>query len=198
LGTRHLALHGATATELRPARRPLIFASLATLATLALNIADPILTGAYGKAAFDAVGPLLLIGSAGAEVGPGFLQKIIALGAQPHKIALAGTVGPTPVDQDSDPPIGETESEARPLARLVEQPRLPENLLARARREDAAHRVAHQRPISADTLRRRMGVGAKRSRQIVALVRSEAQAQTRRVSDDLDMASEEGIAPPRD
>src|SRR5881275_731049 len=39
LGTRHLALHGATAAELRPARRLLIFASLATLA---LNIADPI------------------------------------------------------------------------------------------------------------------------------------------------------------
>jgi hypothetical protein len=55
LGTRHLALHGATTVELRLARRLLIFASLTTLA---LNIADPIVTGAYGKAAFDAVGPL--------------------------------------------------------------------------------------------------------------------------------------------
>src|SRR6266550_2003823 len=55
LGTRHLALHGATADELRPARRLLIFASLTTLA---LNIADPLITGAYGKAAVDAVGPL--------------------------------------------------------------------------------------------------------------------------------------------
>src|SRR5947199_8877680 len=41
LGTRHLALHGATTTQLRPARRLLIFASLATLA---LNIADPLVT----------------------------------------------------------------------------------------------------------------------------------------------------------
>jgi hypothetical protein len=41
LGTRHLALHGATAAELQPARRLLIFASLTTLA---LNIADPIVT----------------------------------------------------------------------------------------------------------------------------------------------------------
>src|SRR2546430_4217925 len=36
LGTRHLALHGATAAELRPARRLLVFANLTTLP---LNIA---------------------------------------------------------------------------------------------------------------------------------------------------------------
>lgn len=66
LGTRHLALHGATSVELRSARLLLIFASLATLA---LNIADPIVTGAYGKAAFDAVGPLLLIGWASSRAG---------------------------------------------------------------------------------------------------------------------------------
>jgi hypothetical protein len=54
-----LALHGATPEQLRPARRLLIFASLATQA---LNIADPIVTVDYGKAAFDSVGPLLLIG----------------------------------------------------------------------------------------------------------------------------------------
>jgi hypothetical protein len=59
LGTRHLALHGATPEQLRPARRLLVFASTATLA---LNIANPLVTGTYGKAAFDAVGPLLLIG----------------------------------------------------------------------------------------------------------------------------------------
>jgi hypothetical protein len=74
VGTRHLALHGATAAELRPARRLLIFVSLTTLA---LNIADPLITGDYGKAAFDAVGPLLLIGWA--EVGPGLLQAITSI-----------------------------------------------------------------------------------------------------------------------
>ncbi len=64
LGTRHLALAGASADVLRPARRLLIFASVVTLA---LNVADPVVAGQYGKAAFDAVGPLLLIGWA--EVG---------------------------------------------------------------------------------------------------------------------------------
>ena len=56
LGTRHLALKGASADLLRPARRLLIFASVVTLA---LNVADPVVAGEYGKAAFDAVGPLL-------------------------------------------------------------------------------------------------------------------------------------------
>lgn len=54
LGTRHLALHGATPQQLRTTRRLLIFASLTTLA---LNVAEPLLTGQYGKATFDAVGP---------------------------------------------------------------------------------------------------------------------------------------------
>jgi hypothetical protein len=191
LGTRHLALHGATAVELRPVRRLLIFASLTTLA---LNIADPIVTGAYGKAAFDAVGPLLLIGWA--EVGPGFFQATSALDAQPTRSRWRVELGRHRSMKDRDPPIGEAGPEELPVARLVEQdhrPFLPEGLLERARREDAAHRSAHQRPISADTLRRRMAIGTKRSRQLVALVRSEAQAETSRVPDDLDIAFEEGI-----
>jgi hypothetical protein len=71
LGIRHLALAGASANVLRPARRLLIFASAVTLA---LNVADPLVAGEFGKAAFDAVGPLLLIGWA--EVGAGFVQAI--------------------------------------------------------------------------------------------------------------------------
>ena len=50
LGTRHLALAGASVELLRPARCLLIFASVVTLA---LNVADPLVAGEYGKAAFD-------------------------------------------------------------------------------------------------------------------------------------------------
>jgi hypothetical protein len=39
-----------------------------------LNVADPVCAGQFGKAAFDAVGPLLLIGWA--EVGPSLLAAI--------------------------------------------------------------------------------------------------------------------------
>jgi hypothetical protein len=73
LGIRHLAIHGATADQMRPTRRLLIFSSLVALA---LNVADPIIAGQFGKAAFDAVGPLLLIGWA--EVGPGLLGALAA------------------------------------------------------------------------------------------------------------------------
>jgi hypothetical protein len=71
LGIRQLALAGATPEQLRPARRLLIFASTVTLA---LNVADPAVAGEYGKAAFDAVGPLLLIGWA--DVGPDLLRAL--------------------------------------------------------------------------------------------------------------------------
>ncbi|WP_202819339.1 hypothetical protein [Streptomyces malaysiensis] len=71
LGTRYLALQGANREQLRPARRLLIFSSVMTLA---LNVADPLLAGQNGKAAFDAVGPSLLIGWA--KGWPGLLQAI--------------------------------------------------------------------------------------------------------------------------
>lgn len=51
-------------------------------------------------------------------------------------------------------------------------------LLDQARREDAAHRVAHQKPISADTLRIRLGIGATQARRLVKIIRAEFQAQT--------------------
>ncbi|WP_405166307.1 hypothetical protein OG203_15190 [Nocardia sp. NBC_01499] len=78
LGTRHLALTGASPDVLRSARRLLIFASVVTLA---LNVAEPLVAGEFGKAAFDAVGPLLLIGWS--EVGPGLLRAIGATSRAP-------------------------------------------------------------------------------------------------------------------
>lgn len=71
LGTRYLALHGAAREQLRSAQRLLLFASTVTLA---LDVAEPLCAGQFGKAAFDAVGPLLLIGWA--EAGPMLLQAI--------------------------------------------------------------------------------------------------------------------------
>ncbi|MEV6479313.1 DUF2637 domain-containing protein [Streptomyces sp. NPDC051576] len=44
-------------------------------------------------------------------------------------------------------------------------------LLERARRMDARHRELHQRPVSAESLRKELRIGADRSRQLVALVR---------------------------
>ncbi|MEV0220376.1 DUF2637 domain-containing protein [Streptomyces sp. NPDC050704] len=54
-------------------------------------------------------------------------------------------------------------------ADLAEDDREP--LLERARQLDARHRDEHQRPVSAETLRKELHVGAQRSRRLVAQVR---------------------------
>jgi hypothetical protein len=153
LGIRHLALNGATPEQLRPARRLLIFSSAVTLA---LNVADPLLAGMVGKAAFDAVGPFLLI--TWAEVGPGFLQ------------AISETVEHTN-GLDRVPELASSLNlpECRNANAMLDE----SELIERARREDERHWEMCRRPISAETLRKRMRVGAARSRTLVAIVRSE-------------------------
>jgi hypothetical protein len=176
LGTRHLALHGATPEQLRPARRLLIFASLATLA---LNIADPLVTGAYGKAAFDAVGPLLLIGWA--EVGPGLLQAITTLSHQPNETIQANRFDSctdlddiTPnTDTTSTVATGQSDGPATDTASRPAAIASNDDLIDHARREDARHWLAHQRPISAETLRKNLHISATRSRMLVSIVRAE-------------------------
>jgi hypothetical protein len=88
VGTRHLALHGAPDRVLQPARRLLLAASAVTLA---LNIADPVCAGQWGKAAFDAVGPLLLIGWA--EVGvrhEALFDRVEVEGLHPLSVVAGG------------------------------------------------------------------------------------------------------------
>lgn len=176
LGIRHLALHGATPAELRPARRLLIFASAVTLA---LNVADPLLAGMVGKAAFDAVGPLLLI--AWAEVGPGFLQAISAASARTAQGAHhdVGPAVPTNVNDSTEHPRLEDRdgTQGNRNTGRTRSTQLPQWLIERARQEDAAHRAVHQKPISADTLRARLNIGANRSRRLVEIVRSEVRAK---------------------
>ncbi|WP_018684176.1 hypothetical protein [Actinokineospora enzanensis] len=175
LGIRHLALTGVSPDVLRPARRLLLFASAVTLA---LNVAEPLVAGEFGKAAFDAVGPLLLIGWA--EVGPGLLQ---AIGATTRVSAASGVGRPgLAVHADANEGAPETRPELGEdvLPRgggRVAVGRTPEVLLAQARREDAVHRAAHQKPISADALRIRLGVGTTRARQLVKIVRAEFEEQ---------------------
>lgn len=148
LGSRYRALHGATPEQLRPALRLLIFASVTTLA---LNITDPLVTGAYGKAAFDAVGPLLLIGWT--EVGPGLLQAITTVSSP----------ATTPADTEI--------AEGPTTAVLAEN-----DLLTRARHADAEHWTTYQRPISADTLRKHLRISTSRTRLLVSIIRAEQSA----------------------
>jgi hypothetical protein len=186
LGSRHLALAGVTSTQLRPARRLLIFASVVTLA---LNVADPMVAGQYGKAAFDAVGPLLLIGWA--EVGPDLLR------------ALATARRPVEATHDEVQPV-HTRLADEPLSRQVPRESskdgakrngpaadkrsnrsasgtVDDDVLERAREEDARHWDVHRRPISADTLRRKLRIGAARSRLLVAVIRADSRERSAQV-----------------
>ena len=178
IGTRHLALAGASPDLLRPARRLLFFASTVTLA---LNVAEPLVAGEYGKAAFDAVGPLLLIGWS--EVGPGLVQAIssttssssvVGEGARTSSLTHSTFDGVAGAER---PQFGK-ESAAQQAGPQAITGRSQEMLLARARQEDAAHRAIHQKPISAETLRARLCVGATQARRLVKIVRSEFQAES--------------------
>jgi hypothetical protein len=161
LGSRHLALAGATRAQLRPARRLLIFASVVTLA---LNVADPLVTGEYGKAAFDGVGPLLLIGWA--EVGPEMLRALTTA-SRPAEEA-PDDVTPVQAPFADEPPAAsetapetardETKPDDTSAHKQSNQPAstmVDDDLLERAREEDARQWDAHRRPISADTANNR-------------------------------------------
>ncbi|MEX5637815.1 hypothetical protein [Parafrankia sp. FMc2] len=235
LGIRQLALGGATTRQMRPAWRLLVFAGFVTLA---LNIAEPLIEQNYGRAAFDAVGPLLLIGWA--EVGPGLLQAMKAIEsktAQPtpvdglpatneastHSDAPKATspaparpqtkqsdADPTPVrhsqavtssaassaasmpdglaagpepgtPEDSSPTAGAGEGKSD--RRQIDKKAREQNLLHRARAEDVLRWQHHQRPISADTLRKRLHVGAPTARRLVAQLRSDTHTQIEGIGD---------------
>src|SRR5690606_29820875 len=129
----------------------------------ALNVAEPVLAEHFGKAAFDSVGPLLLIGWA--ELGPGLLQTINkSKGSRAHdswRVAMDRAVRAA-VDREEDD-HGEGGEGSGFSAE--------DGLLERARREDSQHWEEFGRPISAETLRKRRHVGAARSRMLVAIVR---------------------------
>lgn len=150
IAIRYLSLRGAPVEVIRPARRLLLASSVVTLA---LNVAEPLIVGQVGKALFDAVGPLLLIGWS--EVAPVLLQELASVSATGRP---AGFVQATDsVSVSAEEPQGvDVDAE----------------LLERARHEDRRHRELYQRPVSAENLRKSLGVGAERSRTLVKLVRS--------------------------
>ncbi len=171
LGARHLTLYGGPADVIRAARRLLIFASTVTLA---LNIAEPLITGHYGKAAFDAVGPLLLIGWA--EVGPGLLQAIQTT-APSQGFSPAAKKADRPQDSVTPPTIARSRQKAAgTTSRQTERDARQQDLLHRARAEDVLHWQHHHRPISAETLRKRLNVGTGTARNLVAHLRRDTGA----------------------
>ncbi|ONH55479.1 hypothetical protein CcI49_28575 [Frankia sp. CcI49] len=170
IGTRHLTLHGGPTDVIRTARRLLIFASAVTLA---LNIAEPLISGRYGRAAFDAVGPLLLIGWA--EVGPGLLQAIQSTSRFPAFHPGSRVEGSDQPQMAAAPDRSTTQGRRKATdaaSRQTKREARQQDLLHRARAEDVLHWQHHQRPISAETLRKRLHIGAETARGLVAELRS--------------------------
>ncbi|MEU1401918.1 DUF2637 domain-containing protein [Streptomyces sp. NPDC005728] len=174
---RFLALRGVAKAELRAGTRLL---HLCGLLTLALNTADPLLTGRYGRACLDTVAPLLLLGWG--HVGPAFLAQFHTLTHPTPHLETTPTPVSEPVPDEAPTPeatpalvVGDSRpEEPQPaptptpattppitVARTIRPasgPALPAALLDAARRIADTHRTEHGTPITAAHLGTRMGV----------------------------------------
>ncbi|MEU2206952.1 DUF2637 domain-containing protein [Streptomyces hygroscopicus] len=144
---RYLSLHGVPAEHIKAATRLM---HLSGLLTLALNIAEPIVAEHYGRAAVDAVAPLLLLGWG--AVGPQLLRHF-------HTVAHTA---PAPAEPDAP---AEEQSAPAPVARPVTpKPEtspavtVPAPLLKAARTIADTYQTEHGEPITAAQLRTRLGV----------------------------------------
>lgn len=117
VGLRYLSLRGVTAEELAPATRLM---HLCGVFTLALNVAEPIAAGHYGRAAVDSVAPLLLLGWG--QVGPLMLRHFHELRptAAPFPVPLPA---PMPELATAAAPTGEPTTVPVPLAESNPEPR---------------------------------------------------------------------------
>lgn len=98
---------------------------------------------------------------ASAEVGSG----------QPPRLLSADPIVGGPEQVAADPAGVQSDRQAGAVIRRSDG--LDEELVERARQADAAHWRHHRRPISAETLRKQLWVGATTSRNLVAVVRPE-------------------------
>ncbi|MBO8187920.1 DUF2637 domain-containing protein [Streptomyces spirodelae] len=137
----YLSLRGVPADQLKGATRLM---HLSGLLTLALNVAEPILAGHYGRAAVDTVAPVLLLGWG--AVGPQLLRHLHAV----TRPAPAPEPAEESVTAPAPPPAPAQHKEA-PAA-------VPEPLMEAARSIAASYLSEHGRPITAGQLRTRLGV----------------------------------------
>ncbi|CAL9437804.1 DUF2637 domain-containing protein [Streptomyces sp. enrichment culture] len=178
IALRFLALRGVPKAQLKAGTRLL---HLCGLLTLALNTAEPLLTGRYGRACLDTVAPLLLLGWG--HVGPAFLAQfhtltrpIPHLEAAPTPISVsmpadapapestpatpAPTVATSPAEepQPATAPVTVPPVAVSKTTRPASGPALPAALLDAARRIADTHRAEHGTPITAAHLGTRMGI----------------------------------------
>ncbi|MFE0175138.1 DUF2637 domain-containing protein [Streptomyces sp. NPDC059002] len=173
---RYLSLRGVPPEQMKAATRLM---HVSGLLTLALNVAEPLAVGHYGRAAIDAVAPLLLLGWG--AVGPQLLRSF-------HEVSSSATApAPTAETEPAQEPVpapAETERAATPAPPVAPEPapasapasvaplpapaalvapapavKVPEPLLAEARSIAASHHGEHGESITAAQLKMRLGIG---------------------------------------
>ncbi|MGW6458997.1 DUF2637 domain-containing protein [Streptomyces sp. NPDC055078] len=161
---RYLSLRGVPADEMTAANRLMHFSGLLTLA---LNVAEPIAAGHYGRAAVDAVAPLLLLGWG--TVGPQLLRAFhtVTRNATPARaVPCAMEPGPETAP-DQTPAVAPPAEPAAPVtpelasapAPVMPAVKVPEPLLAEARSIAASHQAEHGDAITPAQLKMRLGIG---------------------------------------
>ncbi|WP_327316282.1 DUF2637 domain-containing protein [Streptomyces sp. NBC_01235] len=159
---RYLSLRGLPADQMTAATRLMHFSGLLTLA---LNVAEPIVAGHYGRAAVDAVAPLLLLGWG--SVGPQLLRAFhtVARPAEPASLADEIESKPETAPDASRPAVPLTIAAPVPVAPHVAPApaspavKVPEPLLTEARSIATSHHAEHGEPITAAQLKARLGIG---------------------------------------
>ncbi|MFJ9612558.1 DUF2637 domain-containing protein [Streptomyces noursei] len=169
---RYLSLRGVEAEQMRSATRLM---HLSGLLTLALNIAEPLIAHHWGRAAVDAVAPLLLLGWG--AVGPQLLRHFHTV-TRTATAPAETTPAPVPASESVDvapvaapAPTPAPASTPAPVASLAPAPAparattaagaapVPAPLLEEARKIAASHQAERGEPISAAQLKARLGVG---------------------------------------
>lgn len=160
---RFLAVAGAPEDDLKGARRLM---RLCGALTLALNTAGAVAAGAYGRAAFDAVSPVLLI--AWAEVGPTLLRAVHGVTAALEPAPVADPMpAPAPVYMEQVDESAPSTEQANPdRTPAAPAPSVPVDLLRRARRIDDKSIRESGRPASLRALRAELHVGQDRARAV--------------------------------
>ncbi|MEU6374563.1 DUF2637 domain-containing protein [Streptomyces sp. NPDC046909] len=148
---RYLSLRGVTPEQMKAATRLMHFSGLLTLA---LNIAEPVVAGHYGRAAVDAVAPLLLLGWG--AVGPQLLRAFHTVASDATAPATAAEPAPVPALAASQARPAVAVTAPVPAAPAV---KVPEPLLTEARSIAASHQAEHGETITPTQLKMRLGIG---------------------------------------
>ncbi|PPS75546.1 MULTISPECIES: SpdA protein [Streptomyces] len=167
---RYLSLRGLPGEQMTAATRLMHFSGLLTLA---LNVAEPIAAGHYGRAAVDAVAPLLLLGWG--TVGPQLLRAFHTVSRSADSASKATVSEAEPVTAVAEAPAATPPADLAPRVApgpvptsvaprtapipAPPAPKVPEPLLTEARSIAASHHAEHGEAITPAQLKTRLGIG---------------------------------------